>query len=75
LWSRIDGCCSSGYGNKLLLPYDRIASVATSGKWFRANLILSTATGKTVVGGLDPSHATEIAAFTRRRIPERSTIS
>ena len=34
-----------------------------------------TADGKAVNGGLDPSHATEIAAFTRRRIPERSTIS
>jgi hypothetical protein len=64
-----------GLRHKLLLPYDRIASVATSGKWFRANLIVSTATGKTVVGGLDPSHATEIAAFTRRRIAERSAIA
>jgi Bacterial PH domain len=64
-----------GLRHKLQLPYDRIASVATSGKLFRANLIVSTATGKTVIGGLDPSHAAEIAAFTRRRIPDRSTIS
>jgi hypothetical protein len=64
-----------GLRRKLLLPYDRIVSVATSGKWFRANLVISTATGKTVVGGLDPSHATEIAAFTRRRIAELSAIA
>jgi hypothetical protein len=64
-----------GLRHKLQLPYDRIASIATGGKLFRANLIISTATGKTVIGGLDPSHATEIAAFTRRRIPDRSTIS
>ena len=61
-----------GLRHKLLLPYDRIASATASGRWFRANLILSTASGKTVVGGLDPSHATEIAAFARRRIAEES---
>jgi hypothetical protein len=64
-----------GLRHRLLLPYDRIASVATRGKWFRANLIVSTTTGKTVVGGLDPTHAREIAAFTRRRIGERTSIA
>jgi Bacterial PH domain len=64
-----------GLRHKLLLPYERIASVATSGKLFRANLIVWTASGKTVIGGLDPSHATEIAALTRRRIPERPAIA
>jgi hypothetical protein len=63
-----------GLRHKLLLPYDRMASVAVSGRWFRANLIVSTASGKTVVGGLDRSHAPEIAAFARRRIAERSAV-
>jgi hypothetical protein len=63
-----------GLRHKLLVPYDAIASVKASGRWFRANLILSTASGKTVVGGLDPSHATEIAAFARRRIAEGPAI-
>jgi hypothetical protein len=63
-----------GLRHKLALPYHRIASVAASGRWFRANLIVSTASGKTVVGGVDPSHAREIAAFARRRIAESSAI-
>jgi hypothetical protein len=63
-----------GLRHKFLLPYDRIASVTASGRWFGANVVLSTASGKTVVGGLDPSHATEIATFARRRIAERSAI-
>jgi Bacterial PH domain len=63
-----------GLRHKFLLPYDRIASVTASGRWLRANLILSTASGKTVVGDLDPSHATEIAAFARRRIAEEAIV-
>jgi hypothetical protein len=49
--------------HKLALPCHRIASIAASGRWFRANLILSTASGKTVVGGLDPSHADEMSGL------------
>lgn len=63
-----------GLRHQLALPYHRIASIAASGRWFRANLIVSTVSEKTVVGGLDPSHAKEIAAFARRRIAGSSAI-
>jgi hypothetical protein len=63
-----------GLRHKLLLPYDRIVSVAASGRWFRARLIVSTASGRSVVSGLDPHHAPEIAESVGRRIAEASVV-
>jgi hypothetical protein len=63
-----------GLRHKLVLPYDRITSVAASGTWFRARLIVSTESGTSVVSGLDRTHATEIAKFACQRIAEAPVV-
>lgn len=61
-----------GLRHELVLRYEDIASIAASGKWFGARLIVSTPDGKRVVSGLDPRHATEIVELARGRIAEAS---
>jgi len=57
-----------GLRHKLLLPYGRITAVKAGGRWFGARLTISTREGKSVVSGLPPRHATEIAEFATQHL-------
>jgi Bacterial PH domain len=53
----------------LSFPYEQISSLRVTGKWFGARLAVSTTGGKSVIGGIAPGHAAEIAELVRSRIP------
>jgi hypothetical protein len=55
-----------GLRHTLRVPYDTLQDVAVRGRRFGARLTISTATGKSVIGGIDPRHATELAELARR---------
>lgn len=58
-----------GLRHTLRLPYDAIRDITVRGRRFGTRLIVSTASGKTVVSGIAPRHAAEIAELARRHIP------
>jgi hypothetical protein len=55
-----------GMRHTLRVPYDTVRDVAVRGRRFGARLTISTATGRSVVGGIDPRHAGEIAELARQ---------
>jgi hypothetical protein len=57
-----------GLRQTLRLPYDAIRDVAVSGRRFGARLIVSTQSGRTIVSGIAPRHAAEIAELACRHI-------
>jgi hypothetical protein len=57
-----------GLRHTLRLPYDAIRDITVRGRRFGTRLIVSTQGGKSVVSGIAPRHAAEIAELARRRL-------
>jgi hypothetical protein len=57
-----------GLRHTLRLPYGAIQDVAIQGRRFGTRLIVSTRTGRSVVSGIAPRHAVEIAELARQRM-------
>jgi hypothetical protein len=55
-----------GLRHTLRLPYDAIGDITVRGRRFGTRLIVSTPSGKSVVSGIAPRHAAEIAELARR---------
>ena len=57
-----------GLRHTLSLPYEEIEDITVRGRHLGARLIVSTADGKSVISGIAPRHAAEIAESARGRI-------
>lgn len=51
----------------LAIPYDEIEDAHAKGRWFGARLTVESARGRTVVSGVNPTRATELASLMRTR--------
>jgi Bacterial PH domain len=61
-----------GLRHTLRLPYDVIQDVAVRGRRLGTRLIVSTPSGRSVVSGIAPRHAAEIAELVRRHVSTTS---
>jgi Bacterial PH domain len=61
-----------GLRHTLRLPYDAIRDIAVRGRRFGTRLIVSTPSGRSIVSGIAPRHAAEIADLARRHISTTS---
>jgi hypothetical protein len=57
-----------GLRHTLRVPYETIQDIAVRGRRFGTRLTISTATGRSVIGGIDPRHAGEIAELAHQHL-------
>ncbi|MEA2405204.1 MAG: Bacterial domain [Thermoleophilaceae bacterium] len=62
-----------GLRHTVRMLYDAIHDVSAHGKHLGARLVVSTASGKTVVSGIPPRHAAEITELARRHMGAASS--